>query len=59
MFFESLRISLSSIYMNKLRSILTALGIIIGVLLGRIFYISVVGNGLVIWNGGRYEIDRA
>ena len=32
MFFESLRISLSSIYMNKLRSSLTALGIIIGVL---------------------------
>ena len=32
MFFESLRISISSIYMNKLRSSLTALGIIIGVL---------------------------
>ena len=32
MFFETLRISLSSIYMNKLRSSLTALGIIIGVL---------------------------
>ena len=32
MFFESLRISMSSIYMNKLRSSLTALGIIIGVL---------------------------
>ena len=32
MFFESLRISVSSIYMNKLRSSLTALGIIIGVL---------------------------
>ena len=32
MFFESLRISFSSIYMNKLRSSLTALGIIIGVL---------------------------
>tara|TARA_Y100001936_G_scaffold204408_1_gene207857 strand:+ start:119 stop:1321 length:1203 start_codon:yes stop_codon:yes gene_type:complete len=32
MFLESLRISISSIYMNKLRSSLTALGIIIGVL---------------------------
>ena len=32
MFFESLRISISSIYLNKLRSSLTALGIIIGVL---------------------------
>lgn len=32
MFVESLRISISSIYMNKLRSSLTALGIIIGVL---------------------------
>ena len=32
MFFETLRISISSIYMNKLRSSLTALGIIIGVL---------------------------
>ena len=32
MFFETLRISLSSIYMNNLRSSLTALGIIIGVL---------------------------
>ena len=32
MFFESIRISISSIYLNKLRSSLTALGIIIGVL---------------------------
>ena len=73
-FFESFRIALTSILSNKSRSILTALGIIIGVLsvtlMGTLIsgldkgfdksmaFLSAAGNGLEILSGGRLEIAQ-